>query len=243
MKNLIISALLAFATVAGAATWNTSRGMGNPQDDWLIYGSGTPIGVQGSVTSNGLYYITSAKASGQAVLDKVVIDTDTLVATLEWYIPTNTWTVAATEGCGTNQIWVTSTNLTMATNDIFVLRSVSSDSYQLLVLGGHTTASGIVRTNGAYNQVQFFQTTTNIPTAGDILYKMAKVQSYIPNAMGNVTNSTPVPFNAYVFASGYHPFKFAAPLGAPGLLWLNTCSNLSVCDLNVSGEYFVRPRR
>lgn len=243
--RIFIATILALALPLSAATWNTSRGMGNPNDSWTFTGDGTPMTVIGSVQSNSLYYITSAKSTGEPQLDEIYVATDALANTFRFYIATNSWTVASNSATpGTNAIWITSTNLTMATNDFFVLQNVASDSYQLLVLGGGSSASGLHATNAlGQNCVRFYNTTTNQVLANDKLYKMAQVQTYTPLGLAQQTNEVTaggVIGTVMRLGGSKMPITFSSFGGSPTAVIL-TYSNAA--SLQVNGEYYVRPRR
>lgn len=230
---------------ARAATWNDAFGMGNANDDWLFSGRGVLHGTIAGARSNFIYYITSAKSTGAPRITSANFWTDMSRPFVESWIATNTWTIASNAVAGTTNIWLTSTNVGMTTNDIFVLRNVGSDCYQQLILGGHTTSSSLVSTNAlGENLVRFWTVPTNALTAGDILYQMARVQTITPtfvypgggvttNALGAViTNYFTLPPGQFV----------SGKLGLP-LMFGVWSTNDAIGWLNVSGEYYARPRR
>lgn len=247
--SLLALVLCIGAIASRAADWNQAYGMGNNSDDWLFSGCGVPFTVVTSVHSNANYYITSAKASGAPRIETIWLKTDLGAATLKLYTPTNVWTCASNQPAGTNIIWLTETNSSMATNDVLVFRDVASDSYQMLIVSGNATDyAGTVYTNASgYVGIKVFNTPTNTIEAGDIIYKMAVVNNFTPLAMGIMTNQ----INAVVgdhfgqwlkFGTKEAGFSFRGPQGLP-LLTVITASNAAAPCVHLIGDYYVRQRR
>lgn len=237
---------LCLPPTAAGADWNNAYGMGNPADDWAFSGTGVPLSVVPGVQSNAVYYVTSASSSGIASVRNVWFKNDTL-SSLNWYVSTNSWQCASNQPAGTNLLWLSTTNSGLATNDILVLQSRASDSYQLLVLSGNaTSSSGLVATNAlGQNLIKVFNTPSNTITAGDTIHKMALVASFTPLSMGVVTNQiNAVPgdhVNQWLKFGGKETvIPFRARFGLPALMVLNTSNS---AGLYLEGEYFVRPRR
>lgn len=222
-------ALLLAVAGAGAATWNDSYGMGNVSDDWLITGSGVPFTAIGSVQSNSLYYVTSAKASGAPRLGWLWVQSDLLASTLGYYVATATYSVASNGIAGTNVINITSTN-GLGNGDILVYRHVATDTYQMLV-NSNNSALALV----TYNAL------SNAPAANDVLYKMTRVANFNPLQMHAVTNQVIRPLAELIpFGVSSKPVELTGELGLPSLTVL-TYSNAG--GLFITGDYFVRPRR
>lgn len=248
--NLIALCLTLFTPHAHAAAgdWNYAYGQGNVSDDWLISGCSIPLAVIQSVQSNSQYYITSAKSSGSPRIDQIWFKNDMLSGTIRFYTATNVWTCASNQPAGTNIIWLTETNSAMATNDLLVFRSVSGDSYQLLVVSGNATDyAGTVYTNSSgYVGIKVFTTPTNAIVAGDFLYKMSLQQSFNPLGMGIVTNQIDNVVGDHFgqwlsLGAKQGPLvSFRAQSGLPAMIVM-TYSNSGV--FQVVGDYYVRQRR
>ena len=245
---LLVTAFLTVSTppAAQAATWNTALGMGNPSDEWTFSGSGAFQGTVGNNRSNSLYYITSAKSSGSPRFTSLNFWTDATRPFAEVWVATNTWTCASNQPAGTNVLWLTTTNLSMTTNDVLVLRDVGNDCYQFITLNTKTgtDGSGLINTNAAgHNAITVLSVPTNTITAGDILYKMARVQVINPTLWLNSDNGTnflnATKTNFYVLPVGK---SVNGPLGLPMMVSI-FATNPAACWLNVAGEYYARPRR
>jgi hypothetical protein len=242
LLSLFVPCVL-FVASSPAATWNDQYGLGNNADDWLLSGSGVPFTVVQSVQSNSLYYITSAKASGAPRISSVWVKPDLTPGTLNWYTPTNTWTLASNATAGATTLWLTSTNSQMATNDLLVFQNVASDAYQLLIVSGNATdARGTVSTNALGQvQVKVFNAISNAVVAGDKLYKMALQQSITPLSSQNITNDTAVAWgNWWQLATRAAPIQYGGRIGVPSALVM-TFSNAA--GMTVQGDYYVRQRR
>jgi len=227
-------------TPAGAATWNTSLGMGNPADDWLFSGTGQLNGHVANNRSNTIYYITSAKSSGAPKVTSLQCWTDATRPFIEAWVATNTWTCASNQPAGTNTLWLSSTNSGLTTNDVLVLRDVANDCYQLVTLD----AVLLKLTNSAgHNGISLLTVTSNTITAGDMLYKMARTQVINPGFWyqsdygTNLLNGTKT--NYYTLAPGQF---ISGPQGLPTMVSI-FATNHAACWLTVAGEYYVRPRR
>ncbi len=245
--NRIVAALsLLLALVAAparAADWNSGYGMGGT-DEYQFSGSGVPFSVVTSVHSNAVYYITSANNSGGARIDRVLTKSDLTGFNLDFYVATNSWTCASNQPAGTNIIWLTSTNNAMATNDVLVFRG-SGESYQLLIVSGNATdARGTVYTNASgYVGIKVFNTPTNVVTAGDTIYKMARLTRFNPLSDYTVTNVVPSPWANWLnlnLLTGGDGINLRGKVGSPTALVM-TYSNAG--SLYLSGDYFVRQRR
>lgn len=249
----LLSLCLALLPLASPAqTWNRAYGMGNASDAWSFSGSGVPYGVVANVLSNNVYYITSAKASGDPLIDRVLLKSDLAAGTLDFYAAnTNTYTVASNGvmigSASTNVIWLQGTNAGLATNDLLVYQSIGSDDYQLTVLGGgSTTASGLVATNSLGQcAVKIWNGLTNAPATGDIIYRMTRILRVNPLAENTITNKVLTPSSSWLnlndlTGGSAQPLNLKAQQGTPTLL-INTYGTSG--SLFVSGEYFVRPRR
>tara|TARA_R110000868_G_scaffold97829_2_gene269096 strand:+ start:83 stop:835 length:753 start_codon:yes stop_codon:yes gene_type:complete len=250
MKNIrflfalaIITIVSMFTPPAKSATWNDSVGMGNPSDDWLFNGAGVLHGTVGSVRTNFLYYVTSAKSSGAPKFSHVNFWTDSTRPSLEVWTATNTWTIASNAVAGTTNIWLTGTNLSMTTNDVLVLRDVANDCYQQ-VLVGPFPLGGLLLTNAlGQNQISLWSVPTNAVTAGDILYKMARTQVINPVIWYQNDNGTNgLSFTKTNYYSIMPGTTISGRLGIPTMVGV-WATNPAACWLNVSGEYYARPRR
>jgi hypothetical protein len=220
---LALIALALIVSAANAATWNKATGNG---DDGYGYFSaaGIPLTVIGSVRSNTVYTVVGSRAAlGAPLVDSIWVKTDLAAAALEFWVPTNTWTCASNQPAGTNQIWLTTTNAGLATNDLLVLEHQDGTA-QLLVLGGGTTdAAGLVGSNSlAQTLVKFWTTPTNAITAGDKLHKLALRSSFEPLKMHAITNTVGTPFgNWLAMAHQNVPLKLYGNIGLPVVVSLS----------------------
>jgi hypothetical protein len=243
-KALAIAAVIIAPLVASAASWSDRFGMGAPgnaADDNTIGGSGAPLAVLPSVQSNSLYYVTSAKPIGAPRISKVWLNQDFIGGTVKFYVATNQWICASNQPAGTNIIWLTTTNNTLATNDFLVIRNVTTDGYQLMVCGGGSTdaTSAVYSNSVGHVAIKVWNPPTNAIAPGDILYKLTVQQTYTPLAMGSVTNQLAaipaVHFGDWVtLGQKENPISFAGRAGWPSAIVM-TYSNTAA--LQVYGDY------
>jgi len=247
MKRIIsvltIVATLAIGTVtARAATWNNVFGIGNPGgQDLTIGGAGALLSVVPSVRSNTIYHVTSASGQGAPFIDRVWLQNDFVSGNVDFLVGTNSWVCASNQPAGTNIIWLTATNNAMATNDVLVLQTVGSDSYQILLVSGNATdAFGTVYSN-ALGQVGFkvWNTPTNTISRGDIIWKMALQQRFTPLSMGSVTNQIlPIPAVHFgdwvVLGPKENPIKFTGRSGVPSAIMM---SYSNAADMQIVGQF------
>ncbi len=249
IKDLFLTATIAIAVALAAspltaATWNDAVGMGNAGDQ-IFTGPGTPITVIGSVLSNSTYYIAGARGDGTPRFTAMLSKCDLTGHNVDFLVATNTWICASNQPAGTNIIWLTGTNSVMATNDLIVLRNVTTDSYQLLVVGGGTTeATGTVITNSTGVAFKVWTTPTNTITSGDIIYKMTRLTRLNPFADFGITNRVLSPWGNWLtpldpLATGLYPIPIAGRAGYPLVTMMNYSNAGSIL---VSGEYYRRPR-
>lgn len=240
-----ILALMIFALTfsAPAASWNDAVGMGSSGDQ-IFSGFGTPLSVVSSVISNSTYYVASAKGDGTPRVTQLLTKNDLTGYNLDFYSGTNVWLCASNQPAGTNIIWLTTTNSMMATNDILVLRTASSDSYQVLVAGGGSTdATGLVYTNSAgYVGIKVWNTPTNTVTAGDQLYKMARLVRFNPLSDHTVTNVVLSPWGNWLNLNNLGADTPLTVSGRAGWPFAVIANYSNAASIYVSGEYYRRPR-
>src|SRR6266576_2206958 len=115
MKKTIL--LLALAMLVGvgvhAASWNDAFGIGGGgYGSPGFSGSGQTLAVIPSVRSNTVYYITSATSPGAPFVERVSFKTDQLSATVDFWNPTNTLTIASNGSAGDTTLWLVASNVT-----------------------------------------------------------------------------------------------------------------------------------
>ncbi len=245
LGSLATALLLCAPTPAPAATYYDGYNIGYQGDD-AFSGAGAPLGVTGSVNSNSVYYITSPRGSGAPRITSVLAKTELTAGTLKFYISTNVLTCASNQPANTNIIWLTSTNSTLATNDLLVLHNAASDGLSLLVLSGNAAdAGGLVYTNAAgYNGVKVFTGSTNAIVAGDKLYKMTSLVSITPLAEYRMTNGIISPWGGWLQLNDLNGGT-GAPLGLVGRAGWPTATVLTYSNAGsmfISGDYYRRPR-
>jgi hypothetical protein len=233
MKQIIAITVAALMSLSLQAAWNNAvqTGLGgNP----VFTGSGVPLTVLASIRSNTLYTITSANAPGAPLVQEVWIKPDDVTCTLDFWVPTNTWTIASNGALATNIIWLTSTNKGMASNSVCVYQS--GDTYQMTIALGSGALGALVYTNDAgQNGIAIFNTLTNYPLAGDKLYMMAKVATFTPLTMQNATNDVAAPWgNWWQVATRAGPLRFSGVIGYP---LLTTLSYSNAAGLMINGVY------
>lgn len=241
VTNLIIGLIALVGMSANAATWNTPSGNGAISGAGYFSAAGVPFSTIGSVQSNQVYCVLGGAISlGSPLVEQIWVKDDLAAATLDFYVPTNSWTVIS-NSVATNQIWTSATNngAGLATNDIIVLQHGDGTS-QLLIIGSGTLASGVTETNGnGQNLIKFYNTTTNAVAVGDVLHKMALRQSFTPLTLQNVTNDVPVATSQwFMLSTRAAPLKYYGVLGQPNLIRLTYGAAGS---LFVSGTYSRRP--
>lgn len=245
-KPIAVAALALGLAIAPAATFNNSVGMGASSGNATFTGVGVPLAVQGSVISNSIYYITSANAGGAARIESVWMKSAALADTLDFYVATNSWVCASNQPAGTNYIWLTTTNSTMRTNDYLVICNKGYDAYQLMICGsaaGTLNTYGTAYTNAAgYVAIEVYNTPTNVISAGDTIYKMAKVLSLTPLTMHNVTNDVANPIGQWFpLATKNGALTFSGFNGTPAMLILSGADIATTNRFVVSGQYIRRP--
>jgi hypothetical protein len=252
-KILTLAAALLVAASTHAASWNDAFGIGG-SGSAVFSGSGQTLSVLQSVRSNSLYYITSHNAPGAPVYDSILFKSDLIAGTIDFWVPTNALTVASNGAAGDTTVWLVSSNLsggnytTLATNDVLVYTSLTGPTYQMVVLSGNATSSQGVVTSNSLSQVQIklFNALTNAPAAGDVIYKMARVQQFTPMGFAGLTNL----FSFWAYGTNTvgainqwlplaptlqsPPITFTGPVGAPSLV-TSTFSNSA--GLFVQGHY------
>lgn len=248
----ILSFAVAMLVTAGlhAASWNDAFGIGGSGNP-VFAGSGQTLAVVTSVRSNSLYFVTSHNAPGAPVFENIAFRADTLSAAVELWVPTNTLTVASNGAAGDTTVWLVSSNTsggtytTLATNDVLVYASLAGPTYQTVILSGNATSAQGVVTSNALGQVQIklFNALTNAPAANDVIYKMARVQTFSPLTFAGMTNSAPYSNMTGLGAGQWVPLQlsptappitFSGNVGAPALVTM-TFSNAA--GLHVTGSY------
>lgn len=241
LKSIGICAMLFAASISFGANWNTPYGSGDGDGGGYFSATGIPFTAIPNVQSNTSYVVLGGPTSlGAPLFEQIWLKPDLVAGTLSFYVPTNTWTIGSNSVAGTNQIWLTSTNLGLATNDICVIQH-GSGAAQMVIVGGSASSSGLVATNAAgYNLVNLFNNITNAVTVGDKLYKMAlRSPALTPVSMQNVTNDLPVQTGQWwMIATRAAPLKIYGTVGYPNLLAL-TYSNSA--GLFTSGSFARRP--
>jgi hypothetical protein len=244
MKKLlsIAAALLAVASVH-AASWNDAFGIGGSAYGSPVFaGSGQTLAVVQSVRSNTLYYVTSDSAPGAPTFNTIWIKPDLTGCLLDFWIPTNTLTVASNGAAGDTTIWLVASNATggnyttLATNDLLVYKG-AGDVYQVVILSGtSTTSQGVVGSNSLGQvQIKLFNGLTNAPAVGDTIYKLARIQQFLPLTLHNMTNNLVSPWGTFwSLETDATPLRFSGKQGLPAVISLNF-SNSS--GLYVNGQY------
>jgi hypothetical protein len=234
---------LLFVPPAPAGDWNNARGMGGA-DEYQFSGSGELLSVVTSVHSNANYWITAGNNTGNAAFEQVLVKSDLTGFNLDYYVATNSWQLASNQMAGTNILWLTATNSGLNSNDVLVYRSLNGESVQLTLLSGNATdAGGLVFTNAlGENAVKLFNTLTNAVLAGDMLYKMARVQRFNPFSDHAITNKVLAPWNNWLSLTDLasQPVQLRSKISVPTAV-VATFSNAG--SLFVSGQYIVRQRR
>lgn len=236
---LFVVALFALTSSASAATWNTPYGIGDGNGEGYFSASGVPFSVISSVRSNSVYCILGGpKALGSPLVQSIWIKPDLAAGTLDFFVPTNSWTCASNQPAGTNVIWLTSTNSGLATNDVCVIQHADGTA-QMLVIGGNASSSGLLTTNSlGYNAVQSFNSVSNAIQPNDVLYKMALRRSITPFTLQNVTNDVAVQSGQWwQIATRAGAMTFNGVLGGPTLISMTGSNNTTGGGLLLDGNY------
>ncbi len=231
-------AVFSMGFAASAANWNDSFGVGDGAGNGYFSASGVNLAVIASVRSNSLYVVLGGRSAlgSPRINAGVFIKPDLTGCLLDWWTSTNTWTCASNQPAGTNIIWLTTTNLGLATNDVLVLEQQDGTEQVLILSGNATDLAGLVYTNAAgYNGVKVFTTPTNTIAAGDTIHKMALKQQLLPFGLQNVTNDVAAPWGQWWGVSTRaFPLVYYGTVGKPSVLMLNYSN---AAGLFVGGDF------